>query len=170
MLKRKSPCRDSLFKKIRLEWYDLDLTNKVLLLIGIVLLFELIFSIFIRSVDSDASTDAFFRLTLSSVLGYFLGVNTNIPKLEQPTPSIRISPEAQIERQTLDLNANVEKSFEHTSNVRTLFISFVCLACIITLSITTFYNGIQYEAGLIQLRNIISTTIGFLISKANRRS
>jgi len=175
MPKEKSPYRNSLFKSLQSEWYDLDLTNKVLLLIGLVLLFELIFSIFIRSVDTDATTDAFFRLALSSVLGYFLGINTgnqnintNAPKLESTTtlskPIFR-----QTENEPLELTADTEECIEPT-NIRTLFISFVCLACIITLSFTTFYNQSQYEEGLIQLRNIISTTIGFLISKANRRN
>jgi len=170
MSKETPPYRNNLISKIRSEWRDLDLTNKVLLLIGLVLLFELILSIFIRTVYSDASTDAFFRLALSSVLGYFLGINTSIPKVDQsinsPPP---ISTEVQINKPP-DLSADTDKYFEPTTNVRTLFISFVCLACIITLSITTFYNQAQYEEGLIQLRNIISTTIGFLISKANRRS
>ena len=169
MLKRKSPCRNKLSTKIRLEWCELDLTNKILLFIGIVLLFELIFSIFIRSVDTDATTDAFFRLALSSVLGYFLGINIGNPHLEQSTTSTTISTK-QMENNSLDSNTNIEEHFEHSCNIRTLFISFVCLACIITLSITTFYNQNQYEEGLIQLRNIISTTIGFLISKANRKS
>jgi len=171
MSKEKSPYQYSFIKKLRLEWYYLDLTNKILLLIGLVLLSELIISIFIRSVYSDASTDAFFRLALSSVLGYFLGINNGIPKSEQPiiapTP---ISTVGQTESTPPDLNEDAEEYFESTNNIRTLFISFVCLACIITLSITTFYNDGQYEEGLIQLRNIISTTIGFLISKANRRN
>ena len=170
MSKKTSPYCNNLISKIRSEWCDLDLTNKVLLLIGIVLLFELILSIFIRTVYSGASTDAFFRLALSSVLGYFLGINTGVPKFDQSTIApTSISIERQINKPP-DVSTDTNEYFEPTTNVRTLFISFVCLACIITLSITTFYNQAQYEEGLIQLRNIISTTIGFLISKANRGS
>ena len=164
MSKENPPCRSNVIKKLRYEWCELDLTNKILIIIGIVLLIELIFSIFIHSIDADATTDAFFRLALSSVLGYFLGINTATPKLDISTDN-----ETE-EEKTIDVTSDTEKYFELTTNVRTLFISFVCLACIITLAITTFYNQTQYEEGLIQLRNIISTTIGFLISKANRRT
>ena len=170
MFKKKAPCHNKLRPKLRSEWCELDLSNKILLLIGIVLLFELIFSIFLKSFNGDATTDAFFRLALSSVLGYFLGINVGngSPQLAQPkiTPK-PISTVEQTESKPLDSNTNAEYT-DRTANIRTLFISFVCLACIITLSITTFYSEIHYEEGLIQLRNIISTTVGFLISKANR--
>ena len=170
MSKKNPPCRNNLTRKIRYEWCELDLTNKILILIGTVLLIELIFSIFIRSVDADATTDAFFRLALSSVLGYFLGINTATPKLEQsPVANPPITTD-NIDEIPPEATNDTEKYFELTTNVRTLFISFVCLACIIALSITTFFNQTEYEEGLIQLRNIISTTIGFLISKANRRT
>ena len=177
MPKTKPSYRKRSMEKVRLEWYDLDLTNKVLLFIGLILLFELIFSIFIRTVNVDATTDAFFRISLSSVMGYFLGcTNTNHANTKKGTNcSLSVISEEQIEQmpidlQTLNPNAEKEKDFEHMPHIRTLFIAFVCLACIITLSVTTFANRIDYVEGLIQLRNIISTTLGFLISKANRRN
>jgi len=177
MSKENSSCRNSLTNKIRSEWCDLDLTTKILLLIGLVLLLELIFSIFIRTVNTDATTDAFFRISLSSVLGYFLGgMDKNKPDAEEATvPSSLIASGEQTEKKPLDLHTlnlktDIEGEFENTTHIRTLFIAFVCIACIITLSITTFYNQTEYTEGLIQLRNIISTTIGFLISKANRRN
>jgi len=161
MLKNNLPNHANLLKKIRLEWRDLDLTNKVLLLVGMVLLFELIFSIFLHTLSTDASTDAFFRISFSSVMGYFLGgMNTNhTPRKEIASTDSK----EQIEDISFDQN------FQNVTNIRTLFITIVCLACIITLSVATFSNQTEYAEGLIQLRNIISTTIGFLISKAKYR-
>lgn len=165
MPKKNAPYRKSVIEKLRLEWYEMDLTNKILLLLGIVLLFELIFSIFMRSVNTDLTTDTFFRITFSSVMGYFLGgMNTTTPPLEKEnTPTV--SPLDN----SLEPLLPEEQDFEHLTSIRTLFVAFVCLACIITLSVTTFSSQTDYAEGLIQLRNIISTTIGFLISKANRR-
>jgi len=152
---------NNILKKIRLEWRDLDLTNKVLLLVGMVLLFELIFSIFLHSLGTDASTDAFFRISFSSVMGYFLGgMNMNHTAAKETAMT-------NLEEQTE--NPSVNQNFQNVTHIRTLFITIVCLACIITLSIATFSNRTDYAEGLIQLRNIISTTIGFLISKAKYR-
>jgi len=155
------PPNGNLFKKIRFEWRRLDLTNKVLLLVGIVLLFELIFSIFLHTFSADASTDAFFRITFASVMGYFLGgMNLNSNKTTLPED------EHAVENNVTDSN---DENFQNVPHIRTLFITLVCLACIITLSIATFTNQTSYSEGLIQLRNIISTSIGFLISKATYR-
>jgi len=154
------PNGNQILKKIRLEWRRLDLTNKVLLLVGVVLLFELIFSIFLHALSTDASTDTFFRITFSSVMGYFLGgMNGNT---KEPSPE----EEQLIEDLYVDAN---DESFRNITHIRTLFITMVCLACIFTLSIATFTNQTDYSDGLIQLRNIISTSIGFLISKATYR-
>ena len=171
MYKKKPSYRKKTIEKIRLEWYDLDLTNKILLFIGLILLFELIFSIFIRTINMDASTDAFFRISFSSVMGYFLGCTSSAP----PSSSTILNEQKaneQTELRTLNLSTDAEKRFENMAHIRTLFIAFVCFVCIITLTITTFSNQTEYEyiEGLIQLRNIISTTIGFFISKANSRS
>jgi len=152
------PPKNHLLKKIRLEWRYLDLTNKVLLLVGVVLLFELIFSIFLHALSTDASTDTFFRITFSSVMGYFLG-GMNITRKEKSSLDEESSGE------TTSTNTN-EPNFQNVTYIRTLFITIVCLACIITLSIATFTSQTTYSDGLIQLRNIISTSIGFLISKA----
>lgn len=173
MSRKNSPYCNPIIEKICSEWYEMDLTNKILLFLGTVLLFELIFSIFMRSVDTDVTTDAFFRITFSSVLGYFLGcMNTNSAHLEKEkisNPAPPVVPIEQVASKPPDSPLPVEQDFEHLTSIRTLFVAFVCFACIITLSVTTFINQTEYAEGLIQLRNIISTTIGFLISKANRR-
>jgi hypothetical protein len=147
-----------MFTKIRAEWCNLDITNKFLLLIGLVLLVELIVSIFLHATNIDSTTDAFFRLSLSSVLGYFLGgINTGSSTIELPIGGVEHKKEE-------------IQNFQQTTYIRTIFVAGVCLICIATLVATTFIEAASYEAGLIQLRNIISTTLGFLISKANRRS
>ena len=168
----KDTCRKSMISQIHAEWCNLDLTNKVLLLIGLVLLVELILSIFLHAFDIDTTTDAFFRLSLSSVLGYFLGgINTGTNstettgKVETPIVTVgKTKEETEMEMETPAQN------FQQATYIRTIFVAFVCLVCIATLAVTTFLNQTGYEEGLIQLRNIVSTTLGFLISKANRRS
>jgi len=157
----------SLWHKIYAEWCNLDITNKFLLLIGLVLLAELVVSVFLHVVNGDTTTDAFFRMTLSSVLGYFLGgINTGSSTTEQS--EVPIIPSRTVEtKKDLELP---EQNFQNTTYIRTIFVAFVCLVCIATLAVTTFMNFTNYEAGLIQLRNIISTTLGFLISKANQKS
>ena len=161
----KKQCQQPVFDLIYAEWCNLDITNKFLLLIGLVLLMELILSIFLHATNLDTVTDTFFRLSLSSVLGYFLGgINTGSNSSEAIT-------ETAPDNQTLDSPVDTEhQSFQETAYIRTIFIALVCLVCIVTLAIVTFSTHSGYEEGLIQLRNIISTTLGFLISKANRRS
>lgn len=152
-----SECGRSLRSKIYAEWCNLDITNKVLLFIGVVLLLELIISIFLHAVNADTTTDSFFRLSLSSILGYFLGgMNTGPQSSSVADANTESNSPAQ--------------NFQNTTYIRTFFVAFVCLACIITLSVTTFLNQTGYEEGLIQLRNTISTTLGFLLSKAHRRN
>ena len=164
---QRNECGRPLWRKIYVEWCNLDITNKSLLLIGLVLLIELIASVFLHVVNGDTTTDAFFRMALSSVLGYFLGgINTGSSTTEQSEVPIILSQVVETKK-GLELP---EQNFQNTTYIRTIFVAFVCLMCIATLAATTFMNVTNYEAGLIQLRNTISTTLGFLISKANRKS
>ena len=160
----KNECRRSMRQKIYVEWCNLDITNKFLLLIGLILLVELIISIFLHATTIDTTTDAFFRLSLSSVLGYFLGgINTGSNATEQSDVLTDSEPLVEPKEEGI-------KSFQQTTYIRTIFVAFVCLICIAALAAASFMDEANYEAGLIQLRNIISTTLGFLISKANRRA
>jgi len=153
------------FMKVFLEWRCLDFTNKVLVFVGLFLLFELIFTIIRYGSETDVTTDAFFRLTLSSVIGYFLGSSsgTNIaPTDSGPVYAPRDDDDAAIYSNDSEFN------LDHTSHLRTFFVAVICVVSLVTLFLTNFYLENTYEEGMTQLRNIISLTIGFLISKGSR--
>ena len=166
--------------RLKLEWQELDFTSKMVLLIGFVLFMELISSVFFYSNpgNDELSIHIAFRTGLSSVVGYLLGgMNAPMPKdintatqktissSEKDTISTQISAPNDFEDYEPDINF-----IQHASTLRTLLAAVVCLICILTLVAASSFGRLEYKEGLIQLRNLISTTIGFLISKSTHKT
>lgn len=171
MAKKISDSCNKPFQKIRSEWCELDFASKVVLLIGLVLLSELIFTIFFYPNQMEASTDVVFRTALSSVIGYVLGGmnqhSADEARNDQQAAFISREKDSPSHLSPARSKRIPHLQLQNARNIRVLFIAVICLACIITLATATIFNQLEYTDGLIQVRNLISTTIGFLISKAN---
>ena len=165
--------------RLKLEWIELDFTSKMVLLIGFVLFVELISAIFFySSPDNDAlAINIAFRTGLSSVLGYLLGgMNAPVPKdINTAKPLPPTGEKDSISAQTLATPESTDYEpdinfIQHATTLRTLLAAIVCLVCILTLVAASSLNRLEYTEGIIQLRTLISTTIGFLISKSAHKS
>jgi len=154
--------------KIHEEWCNLDLTVKILMLIGIILFLEQIISLFFYEIGYDTETDDFFRLVLGNVLGYFLGgINTNGNKI----PFVnKVKTETISENKVNNPENPIIAPVEQSTHIRTFFVSSMCILSIIALTIVSFMGINVCASASTNLRTIISTTLGFLISKANRKA
>ena len=176
--KRKVRCNKTV-KHILYEWCELDLTSQLILFIGAILLAELILSIFFYPGRDDLSINIVFRTGLSSVMGYILGgmnsTSTPLKTVKPPVdstlkPSVTYSTEKDSpltlkERESI---ADRALSLQNAPSLRALIATLVCLVCIVCLFLASTFNQLEYPEGLIQMRDLISTTIGFLISNSRQ--
>ncbi len=138
------------------EWHKLDLACKSVLLIGILLLIQLICAVFIPVLSSQPTINATFQTSLSSIFGYILGMN--IPtRTKSPSDPPSSSKETE----------NPPHLFKRTT-IHILFTAAVCLICLMTLIIYTIVGTYIYKDGIFQISNLVSTTIGFLISSSTK--
>jgi|GEM_PF-1691782 len=163
------------------EWCQLDLTSQLVLFIGAILLAELILSIFFYPGRDDLSINIVFRTGLASVMGYILGgmsnTNTTTTKTThvegQPVaPSVSYSSEKDSTvklRESTDIEETTI-SLQNAPNIRALIATLVCIVCIVCLFLASTFNQLEYREGLIQMRDLISTTIGFLISTSRQKT
>ena len=98
--------------QLKHEWCELDLFSKSGLIISVLLLVELIFTIFFEPMTHRASITATFSTSLSSILGYIIGMNIPHPTKDQTNSQIDKSMETE-ENETLQylrLNFSYKKS------------------------------------------------------------
>jgi len=168
--------RNKTLIQLKLEWIELDLTTKLVLIIGVVLLLELILAVFLYPAKDDAINDLsiniVFRTALSSVIGYIIGGMNHADKDQLPSisqmPTIskeKDSNSTVTPKEPLDLEFEVDKeSLKSAANIRAFSATVICLVSIVTLFTASYFSQLEYREGLIQLRDLISTTIGFLIA------
>ena len=151
-----------LYKKLKYEWGHLDFATKCIFFIGILLLFQLIYAIFVPANALDSTTQIVFRTSTSSIFGFILGMAHSYSTKKASPPS-----EESEDHEKQEFVFNKDINLNKATHVRILFSTTVCIMCIIVLMIANRTNNLSYQEGIIQLRDLISTTIGFLISKAS---
>lgn len=155
---------NKLFQQIKNEWNHLGLACKCIFIIGIVLLIQLIYTVLIPTTVIDSSTQIVFRTSTSSIFGFILGMThpqqaNIIPEKSSPQLTKKLQDE---------LNKESELDIYKANNLRILFSASICIICIIVLVIADGINPIDSQEGVIEMRDLLSTTIGFLISRASR--
>lgn len=153
-----------LYKKIKFEWGILDFSTKCILFIGILLLLQLIYAVFVPSDVLDSATQIVFRTSTSSIFGFILGMAHSYSSVKSEQP-----PEDTENKEMEKFTFNDDINLNRAMHIRILFSTVVCIICIIALVIANRTNNLSYQEGIIQLRDLISTTIGFLISKASHQ-
>lgn len=162
-IKLKKP---ELYYQLKHEWLELDLSCKSILIIGFILLLQFIYAVLICQFETVAAIDTIFRTSLSSILGYILGMNL----IHEPKKSTIKNTNQQFDETTGEKDPvlkNDPPTFKAT-NIRVVYATIVCMMCIVTLIIATCTNHTTNQNGLNQIGHLISTTIGFLISNSSR--
>ena len=161
-----TPVNNSWFM-LKLEWCELDFTSKIVLFIGLTLFIELLIAIFIGGRHDWANMS--FRTSLSAILGYLLGGmgkgHNNTGKKEIPIIEQEIEPE-EIPLKCIHNHRLISEA----NHVRTLIAGMICLIGIMTLFTSTVFDFQVYDEGVLQLRDMISTTLGFLVSTSIKKS
>lgn len=160
--------KPTLMNQLKHEWCELDLFSKSGLIISVLLLVELIFTIFFEPMTHRASITATFSTSLSSILGYIIGMNIPPPTKDQTNSQIDKSMETE-ENETLPIPKTEfllqkEPPYLRGAYIRIVFATFVCITCLITLFVANLTNHVTNNDGITQLGHLVSTTIGFLIS------
>ncbi|HAX74081.1 MAG TPA: hypothetical protein DCY20_11200 [Firmicutes bacterium] len=153
-----------LMKKISTEWNKLDLPTRSLFLIGLLLLVELVYSILINNTATEQNYDAVFRTSLSSIFGYIFGMNTEVKLFSESKDSANQKRSNKTDEEKL---IHKYVATQKAIVLRVTYATVVCVICILTLMIAQHLHTYSYVEGLLQVRNLISLTIGFLLSQAN---
>ena len=161
---------------MKLEWCELDFTSKIVLLIGLTLFIELLVAIFIGGRHDWANMS--FRTSLSAILGYLLGGmgKGNNQKTEDKNPSVTgpvVKAEVKAEIGSDEIITakciHNHRLISEANHIRTLIAGMVCLIGILTLFTSTVFDLPVYDEGVLQLRDMISTTLGFLVSTSIKK-
>ena len=97
-------------KLLKHEWKELDIACKAVLIIGVFLLIQLIFAIFVPTFHSQPTINAIFQTSLSSIFGYILGINiphennnSNGQKKDSNTETPESNPETSVQNITREI-------------------------------------------------------------------
>lgn len=162
---------------IKLEWCELDFTSKIVLFIGLTLFVELLIAIFIGGRHDWANMS--FRTSLSAILGYLLGgmgkgqKSTRSQEESLAEPPLIETSQPLPGPKTADVVPGKcqhnHRFISEANHVRTLIAGMVCVAGIMTLFFSTVFDLPVYGEGVLQLRDMISTTLGFLVSTSIKK-
>lgn len=167
--------QDTFFYELRHDWDNLNLASKLLLFIGLILF---VFSISILFIDLGDDTiinsiEVVFRTCLSSIFGFFLssslngakkGSKTNLVIREQSEP---ILPDSSVNEEDTSCNFCAYKyNYKDGNLIRILLACFISLVCIIVLWICMTLGSVSKIASLSQLRDLMCSSIGFLLGES----
>lgn len=156
--------KNKLLEQLKKEWNYLELACKCIFIIGIVLLIQLIYAIFIAPDILDPSNQIVLRTSTASIFGFILGMGHSQSTQKESETKKEISNPPPSEDFLTETDIHLCKA----NTVRIIFSFSICLICIITLVIGNRINHLHYQEGITQIHDLISTTIGFLISKASK--
>lgn len=177
-----------LLQELYKDWDKLNLAFKSLIIIGIVLLISVIIIAFFSDGGSGSknSIEVVFRSTLASVFGFLLSSNikTNrsysnhdIEHIQEELDKIQGElKELQINEDVCQVqeNDNCEKErkeygFEEGNLVQIAIALTVCLVSIVTIGIIFLTNNIQNVPAISQIRDLMCSSIGFLLGESSKK-
>ena len=162
-------CRiQALIKELIIDWDKLNLAAKILVYIGFFLIFSTVFISIYKSknVDLYETIEAIFRTALASVFGFLLSSNikNSSEKNSQKNKEEAITEECQIKKET-DYYYYGEGNTVQV--MVALLISVISALIMLGLYIFGFTNnGVM----LSQFRDLMCTSIGFLLGEAKIKS
>ena len=123
-----------LYKKLKYEWGHLDFATKCIFFIGILLLFQLIYAIFVPANALDSTTQIVFRTSTSSIFGFILGMAHSYSTKKASPPS-----EESEDHEKQEFVFNKDINLNKATHVRILFSTTVCIICIIVFLFICFF-------------------------------
>ncbi|MCL1950309.1 MAG: hypothetical protein FWF59_11315 [Turicibacter sp.] len=160
------------WQRLKTEWCELDYTNKLIIIIGGLVLFELILTVFFYPWLSNEEVKNFgfsaaFQSILGSITGYIIGgmnrSGVNKPK-NLPQPKVEDLPLVPGSHDTEEDCLLDARTIHEARYIQSSIIAGMCISCILILFVATALKCTYYVEGMIQLRDLISTSIGFLIT------
>ena len=155
-------------RRLFFEWCELEFTNKVILIIGIILFFELISSVFLAHTLHKNCTEilpynSVFRASLSAIIGYIMGGMT---KGDERSPELEKGPNLEIVPDTDSHEECIQDSHSISSSkyLRSFIMGTACVLCILTLFFAQSIHFLEYTEGLVQIRDLVATIIGFMVT------
>jgi len=163
-----------ILRSLSREWCELEFSNKIVLLIGFVLFLELLFAVFWGG-EYNWKTISF-RTSLGAIMGYVIGGmgSASVEKPEQPvaTPTA-VQSETPVSPVPADAGGDClpdSRSIQSMVHLRNAVAGFVCLTSVVVLFLINITGSENtFAEGVLQIRDMMSTTLGFLISASGRK-
>jgi len=156
------------------EWCELEFSNKLVVIICFVLFLELLMAVFWYPQGDWSVVSSTFRSVFGGIMGYIIGGMGAAEDTSKVVDALDTSlKEKSLQAKSCDLDSDeceVESlTLPGTTFIRTAIAGFICLTCIVALFVAIILDSGVYQEGLVRVMDLISTTIGFLISNASRK-
>lgn len=172
-------CRiQALIEELLIDWDELNLAAKLLVYIGLFMIIATIFIAFYKTKDMEmySRIEVIFRTSLAAVFGFILSSNTkNKPKennknnyIEKVTISVdkekAITEECKIKKET------IKYYYGEGNTVQILIALSMTIICALVILSVYIFGYINDLAILSQFRDLMCSSIGFLLGEARIKS
>ena len=183
MKKEECDRRNLLKEELINDWDELNIAFKSLIIVCIILFIVIIAIAFFSDGETGLkhSLEVIFRSTLSSVFGFLLSSsikantgmkNNEIERLRQELKKVEFDVEEIYESQTeQDIECKLKEvySYKDINLVQILIALTICIVSIFIICILIITNNIQNTAAISQLRDLMCSSIGFLIGESKKK-
>lgn len=159
--------RKALLQELSNDWFNLNLAARALITIGIIVFLASLFVAFYNHTSEAIykSIEVVFRSSVASIFGFIL--SSNIKSNTKNSENRAKSTEEDMLITLEECDEYIEEhNYEEGNSVQLLLASLVCI--ISTFSILTIYvlNLGENIAAISQLRDLMCTSIGFLLGES----
>lgn len=164
-------CRiQALIEELLMDWDKLNLAAKLLVYIGFFLVFSIIFMAIYKSKDTDlyARIEVIFRISLASVFGFILSSNTkNSNKKNTGTKSLT----RKSNEEHKDICERIREYDYGDGNSVQISIALIITVISAIVILIIYKNNIHTDRVILsQFRDLMCTSIGFLLGESKIRS
>lgn len=166
--------RNRTWKCIEKEWCELEFSNKMIVIIYSVLFLMLVLAVFWYPEGHWGTVSSTFRSVFGGITGYIIGGMGSSEDASKTlvTPDkediFKASPSAKCELSPEDCEPE-SLILPGTTYIRTAIAGIFCVTSILAVFFAILFGTEMYQEGLIRIMDLVSTTIGFLISNASRK-
>lgn len=159
----------SLKQDIMSDWGKINLAGKLLIFIGLIVLLSSIGLALYNKGSNETLKDieVIFRSALASIFGFVLSSNLNCGKSKNINKFIRSAVDKKIDTNDEDRETDIENHNYRDGNSIQMIISFaVCIICVLTMLLMYIFNIDHNVATISQFRDLMCSSIGFLLGES----
>lgn len=166
--------RQAFSEELKNDWDKLNLAAKVLILIGILVFASSLFIAFYHNASDEIykSIEVVFRSSLASIFGFLL--SSNLKNSKDYSNNINNNDKGDLDEEGKlnrgDCGEDIEEYNLGEGNSVQLVIAFcICIICTVAILIIYILNLAHDVAAISQLRDLMCSSIGFLLGESKLR-